>query len=159
MTGFFHLVKSEKVFKVLPCCSMYQYFSPFYFRIIFHCIYHILFIHSSIDGQFFLFLVFFGLFRPAPVAHGGSQTRGLIGAASASLRHSHSNARSLTPWVRPGIKPATSWFLVRFINHWAATGTPMMDILVVSAFASCYALPYKFLSGCMFLFPCVYIEE
>ena len=28
----------------------------------------------------------------------------------------HSNTRSLTHWVRPGIEPATSWFLVGFIS-------------------------------------------
>ena len=27
-------------------------------------------------------------------------------------------------WARPGIKPANSWILVRFVNHWATTGTP-----------------------------------
>ena len=26
------------------------------------------------------------------------------------------NTRSLTHWARPGIKPATSWFLIRFIS-------------------------------------------
>ena len=28
----------------------------------------------------------------------------------------HGNARSLIYWARPGIKPATSWFLVRFVS-------------------------------------------
>ena len=62
----------------------------------------------------------------------GSQPRGQIGAAT-GLHHSHSNAksepclwptyttahdntRSLTHWAKPGIEPATSWFLVRFIS-------------------------------------------
>ena len=37
----------------------------------------------------------------------------------------HGNARSATQWARrPGIKPATSWILVGFVNHWATTGTP-----------------------------------
>ena len=35
-------------------------------------------------------------FWPAPVAYGGSQARGLIGAAAAGLPHSHSNTRSKT---------------------------------------------------------------
>ena len=35
---------------------------------------------------------FFLLFRAAPVAHGSSQARGLIGAAAAGLHHSHSHA-------------------------------------------------------------------
>ena len=34
------------------------------------------------------------------------------------------NARSLTHWARPGIEPATSWFLVGFINYCTTTGTP-----------------------------------
>ena len=36
----------------------------------------------------------------------------------------HGNTGSLTHWTRPGIEPATSWFLVKFINHWATMGTP-----------------------------------
>ena len=42
---------------------------------------------------FFCFL-FFVFSRAAPVAYGGSQARGLIGAVAAELHHSHSNARS-----------------------------------------------------------------
>ena len=41
-----------------------------------------------------LFLSFFFLFKAAPVASGSSQARGRIGAAAASLHHSHSNAGS-----------------------------------------------------------------
>ena len=36
----------------------------------------------------------FCIFRAAPTAYGGSQARGLIGAAAAGLGHSHSNAGS-----------------------------------------------------------------
>ena len=35
------------------------------------------------------------------------------------------NARSLTHWVRPGMEPASSWILVRFVTHWATLGTPI----------------------------------
>ena len=42
----------------------------------------------------YYFFFVFCLFRATPVANGGSQARGLIGAANASLHHSHSNARS-----------------------------------------------------------------
>ena len=48
-------------------------------------------------NQFTLFIYLFGLFvfsRAAPVACGGSQARGRIGAVAPSLRHGHSNARS-----------------------------------------------------------------
>ena len=50
------------------------------------------------------------------MAHGSSHARGHIGATASSLCHSHSNARSLTHWVGPGIKPTSSWILVRFIS-------------------------------------------
>ena len=74
------------------------------------------------------------LFRAVPLAYRGSQARGGIAAVGADLCHSHrpqqcgiqsksatyttahSNARSLTHWARPGIKPAFSWLLVRFIS-------------------------------------------
>ena len=54
-----------------------------------------------------------------------------VGTIAASLHHSHSNsrsepplqstwqlsnARSLTHWMRPWIKPTSSWILVRFIS-------------------------------------------
>ena len=45
----------------------------------------------ELSGVFCLFVC---LFRAAPVAYGGSQARGLIGAVAAGLRQSHSNARS-----------------------------------------------------------------
>ena len=34
------------------------------------------------------------------------------------------NTGSLTHCARAGIEPATSWFLVGFVNHCAKTGTP-----------------------------------
>ena len=74
------------------------------------------------------------------MAYGGSQARGpiwscscqptpqpqqrQIRATSATYTTAQGNARSLTHWARPGIEPAPSWFLVRFINHWTRTGTP-----------------------------------
>ena len=80
--------------------------------------------------SFFLFLVFC-IFRAASTAYAGSWARGWIGAVAAGLCHSHSNTKSelsatyttahskawsLTHWVRPGIEPTTSWFLVGFIS-------------------------------------------
>ena len=68
-------------------------------------------------------------------AYRSSQARGQIGGIAASLCYSqiqamsatyttvHSNAGSLTHWVRPGIEPASSWILVGFVNRWAMTGT------------------------------------
>ena len=39
-----------------------------------------------------------------------------IWASSATYTIAHGNARSLTHWWRPGIKPASSWILVRFVS-------------------------------------------
>ena len=39
-----------------------------------------------------------------------------IWAASVTYTTAHGNARSLTHSVRPGIEPATSWFLVGFVS-------------------------------------------
>ena len=51
--------------------------------------------HSVINIViFFFFVLFFFLFRAAPLAYGGSQARGRIGPAAASLCHSHSNVGS-----------------------------------------------------------------
>ena len=52
----------------------------------------------SESPSFLLLLLFLFLFRAAPVAYGGSQARGLIGATAAS--HSHSNTR-LEPCLWP----------------------------------------------------------
>ena len=54
--------------------------------------------------------------------------RDWIRAAAAGLRHSHSNARSLTHWARPGIEPASSWMLAVFITHWATIETPISTV-------------------------------
>ena len=48
----------------------------------------------------FLLLLLLCIFRAAPVACGGFEARGRIGAADAGLHHSHSNARS-EPHLRP----------------------------------------------------------
>ena len=39
-----------------------------------------------------------------------------IQATSATYTTAHGNTESLTHWMRPGIKPTTSWFLVRFVS-------------------------------------------
>ena len=62
-----------------------------------------LFFLKKVTFSFFLifnFLSFFVLSRAAPVAHGGSQARSLIGAVATSLRNSHSNAGS-KPHLQP----------------------------------------------------------
>ena len=63
--------------------------------------------------------------QPTPQLMSEPRQRG-IRAASATYATAHSNAGSLTHWARAGIEPATSWFLVGFVNHCATTGTPTM---------------------------------
>ena len=74
------------------------------------------------------FTFFFLLFRATPSVYGNSQARGRIRAAATSLRHSHSNTRFLIHWLRPGIKPTSSWILVRLVTHQALTGTPRFTL-------------------------------
>ena len=74
-----------------------------------------------------LFVFVFCLLRAMPMAYGSSQARGWIRATAAGHSHSHPRSklhlqpmpqltRSLTHRARPGIKPTTSWLLVRFIT-------------------------------------------
>ena len=98
---------------------------------------------SGFNIYLFYFICFFFFFRAAPEAYGCSQARGWIRdvtpghwpmpepqqqlgiqAVSTTYTTAHGNARSLTHWARPGIEPATTWFLVGFVNHGAWTGTP-----------------------------------
>ena len=51
-----------------------------------------------------------------------------IQAASATYTIAHGNAGSLTYWARPGIEPASSCMLVRFISCWATAGTLTQDL-------------------------------
>ena len=61
-------------------------------------------LHPFILVFVFLFVIIifclFAFSRAAPVACGGSQARGRIGAVATSLHHSHSDARS-EPRLRP----------------------------------------------------------
>ena len=61
---------------------------------------------------FFSILFFKNLFRAAPAAYGGSQAKGLIGAAAAGLRHCHSNA---------GSEPATVTYTAAHGNAGSST--------------------------------------
>ena len=80
-----------------------------------------------------------------PMAYGSSQARGWIGAITTSLCHSqqqhqfwatsvtytkaHDNARCLTHWTRPGIKPASLWLLVRFVSTEPWQELPIFHII------------------------------
>ena len=59
----------------------------------------------------FFCLFVFGLFRAGPVAHGGSQARGQIGATAEGLRHSHSNAGS-----EPSLPPTPQFMQPQILN-------------------------------------------
>ena len=49
---------------------------------------------NCFQSSMVFFFFFFFLFRAVAMAYGGSQARGLIGAAATGLHHSHSNAGS-----------------------------------------------------------------
>ena len=85
--------------------------------------------------------------------YGGSQARGVIGAAAAAagLHHSHCDVRFLTHWARPGIELASSWFLVRFIPSEPQRELlqSFFDVQVVKSvgvFCLCMWAPRPFLS-------------
>lgn len=76
------------------------------------------------------FVCLFGFFRAVPRAYGGFWARGQINAVAASIHHSHSNTGSMPPLqptpssqqhrirnpLRPEIKHASSWILIRFVS-------------------------------------------
>ena len=85
----------------------------------------------------FFFFFFLFLFSIAPMAYGSSQARDWIQAAATVLRHSHSKVGSkphlgptpklaatlnlsLTHWVEPGNKPASSgtvYWVLNLLSH------------------------------------------
>ena len=95
-----------------------------------------------------IFFLSFCLSRAAPTAYGGSQARGPTGAVATGLHQSHSKVvseprlqpvsqlmttpdpQSTEPGQRPGIKPTSSWMLVRFVNNWTTTGTSPIYITI-----------------------------
>ena len=115
-------------------------------------------IFAHVDLLFFILLkftkkaqkiTFFWPFGAIPVAYQGSQARGQIGAVtsleqpipqpqqsqiwamSMTCTTVHSNAGSLTHWVRPGIKPASSWILVIFVSAEPLQELPQRIILKI----------------------------
>ena len=70
------------------------------------------FLPSFLSLSLSLSLSFFlSLFRAAPVACGGSQARGHIGATAAGLRHSHSNIKDLSHVCDPHHSSWQRWIL------------------------------------------------
>ena len=105
---------------------------------------------SLIRSHLFIFLIFCLFFGggAAPSAYGGSQAKGSnwscscwstpqpqqcgIWVASATYTTAHSNAGSLTHWLRPGIEPVSSWILVTFVS-----AEPRWELLF--CFYCCYS--------------------
>ena len=102
-------------------------------------------------NNFFFFFVFC-LFRVAPAAHGGA-ARDRIGAAAASLHHSHSNTRSshvcdlhhgswqrqiLNPLSKARDRTHTSRFLVGFVSAAPQWEPPeqILDVFILCLFGS-----------------------
>ena len=85
----------------------------------------------------FCFVFVCCLFRAAPSAYGGSQARSQIGAIATGLCHSHSNAGSSTYQARQGIKPKTSWFLVRFVSTVPQWELPISETLFWQIVVEC----------------------
>ena len=65
---------------------------------------------SGLRGKTFFFFFFFLLLRAAPKAYGNSQARGQIGATTAGLHHSHSNAGSEL-YLQPMLQLTAMWIL------------------------------------------------
>ena len=111
------------------------------------CVFHNYFMWLE-PTNFFCWFFFFLLFKVAPMAYGSSQTAPQpqqlrIQTESVSYTTAHGNAGSLTHWVRPGIEPATSWFLVRFTNPWATMGTPPLTFLYIMCLLSLYIINHR----------------
>ena len=60
--------------------------------------------------------------RPQPQQHS-------IRAISATYATAHSNARSPTHWMRPGMEPASSWILVGFVSVAPQWELPIYGVL------------------------------
>ena len=82
-------------------------------------------------------------FRVTPMAYGGSQARGWIGAVVTDPHHSNTRSKQhlqpilelmavpLTHWARPGIESVSSWMLVRFVST-----EPWQELLKSTIFKS-----------------------
>ena len=79
-----------------------------------------------------------------PVAYGSFQARGSnqscqpttwpqhhwIWSTSVTYTRVNSKAGYLTQWVRPEIKPTSSWILIGFWTGWATIGTPVFHVVL-----------------------------
>ena len=81
----------------------------------------------AVWAYFFLFLfrLFLFLFLGPHAQHMEVPRIGVKSELQLPAYTTAHHARSLTHWARPGIKHASSWILVGFVNHWAMVGTPI----------------------------------
>ena len=71
----------------------------------------------KLQFSFFLFFFFFFWFLGPHSWHTEVPRLGVhSGVRLPAYTTAHGKAGSLTQWVRPGVKPATSWLLVRFVS-------------------------------------------
>ena len=135
------IIAKSNVVKLFLCVSSKSFIvlalmfrSLIHFELIFvHGISKSNFIPLHVDIQFFHNHFFL---RATPVAHRSSWARGWIGAASATYATACSSTGSLIHWARPGIVPAYSWILVRFLICWATMETspqPFLEETILSA--------------------------
>ena len=110
-------------------------------------------------GNWQNWVFFFFFFKAAPEAYGGSLASGRIRATAAGLtpepqQHrirasssayttTHSNARSLICWARPGIEPETSWFPGRFVSAVPRQELPELSILNRTSFPNFFLFLFK----------------
>ena len=50
----------------------------------------------------------------------------------------------LSHWAGPGIKHSSSWTLVRFVNHWSTTGTPLTIFKLCFSLLNIHLVAVKF---------------
>ena len=73
-------------------------------------------------------------------------------AASATYTTAHGNARTPTQWARPGIKPVSSWMLVRFFSTEPWWELPLQLYLkkVILNIKSVFTTKFLFVWFCLF---------
>ena len=114
---------------------------------------------SQLITLFYLFVCLVSFFRATPVAHGGSQARGWIRAAAASLHHSHSNVGSqpclrLTPGLtaRPDPSPTEQGQGLNSSPHGYSLGSLPLNHNGNYYFSLCLAPSTSDLCDCLTVF-------
>jgi len=88
--------------------------------------------HFLFSFLFFFFFFVFCPFRATPMAYGGSQARGLIGAVATSLHHSPWQRRILNPLSKARDRTHNLMVPSRIRFHCNMTGTPTFSFFYFS---------------------------